>query len=112
MSNTFHAHVYFDPETKRYAKDIHKYFTDFNGSIYYKDVKVGQIHDDPIGPHTKGQFQLAFGLQDLGQVVYALMLKRNPLSVLVHPETGHDVFDHTVNAFWMGDKVPLLLAKL
>ncbi|KAF3928729.1 hypothetical protein AA313_de0207195 [Arthrobotrys entomopaga] len=42
-----------------------------------------------------------------GAFIPWLMLHRGPLSVLVHPNTGHELHDHTVNAIWLGEKLPL-----
>jgi DOPA 4,5-dioxygenase len=113
MSNSYcHIHVYFDPEIKHFAEAIHKYFVAFKGSVHYPSLTVGKIHDNPVGPHTKGQFQMEMNLDEFGHVIHYLMTNRNHLSVLIHPQTGHDVEDHTSNCFWMGDKLPLVLAKL
>jgi len=38
-----------------------------------------------------------------------LMLNRDDLVVLLHPETGDDLVDHTVHAAWFGAVLPLRL---
>jgi DOPA 4,5-dioxygenase len=43
----------------------------------------------------------------LGALFTWLMANRGPCSVLIHPNTGDDVSDHTAKATWMGEKVPL-----
>ena len=40
------------------------------------------------------------------------MLERRGLTVLVHPETGHDLEDHRDRALWMGRVLDLNLAVL
>jgi hypothetical protein len=38
-----------------------------------------------------------------------LMLNRDGLTVLLHPETGDDYVDHTDHAAWFGSMLPLRL---
>ena len=38
------------------------------------------------------------------------MLNRDGLTVLLRPETGHDLRDHGVHAVWFGAVLPLHLA--
>ncbi len=40
------------------------------------------------------------------------MLNRAGLTVLVHPETGDDVADHSEHAAWLGAVLPLRLEVL
>jgi DOPA 4,5-dioxygenase len=40
------------------------------------------------------------------------MLNRGDLTVLVHPETGDQVADHTAHALWLGPPLPLDIAFL
>ena len=35
------------------------------------------------------------------------MLHREELDILVHPETGDDVADHTKHSLWLGEKLQL-----
>jgi len=35
------------------------------------------------------------------------MLHRQELNILVHPETGDDVADHTLHSLWLGEKLEL-----
>lgn len=53
-----------------------------------------------------------FNPEQLGAVFSWLVANRGPCSVLVHPNTGDDVEDHTTFATWMGEKVPLDLDLL
>ena len=41
-----------------------------------------------------------------------LMLNREGLSILVHPETGNDYRDHAEYPLWLGAPLPLLLETL
>ncbi len=52
-------------------------------------------------------YQVAFLPEQFGKVVPWLMLDREELDILVHPETGDDVADHTKHSLWLGEKLQL-----
>ncbi|MBD2726272.1 4,5-dioxygenase [Nostoc sp. FACHB-892] len=97
----FHAHVYYDSETRDIATRIREEL----GTKF--EVRLGRWHDQPIGPHPKSMYQVAFAPNQFPQVVPWLMLNREELDILVHPETGDDVTDHTAHALWLGNKLDL-----
>ncbi len=106
MISGFHAHVYFDPETYDIAtqlrSEVERRFA----------VQLGRVHSQPIGPHAKGMFQIAFKPMDFAELVPWLMLNRSGLDVLIHPKTGDDLADHNSNAAWLGTRLPLDLEAL
>ena len=102
----FHAHVYFDASTR--AKAVH--LREEVGRLFA--VGLGRVHSDPVGPHPKGMFQIAFPPSVFPALVPWLMLNRNELDVLVHPETGNDLADHTQHAAWLGNRLMLNLEAL
>ena len=53
--------------------------------------------------------QIAFPRELLAAFVPWLMLNRDGLTVLLHPETGDDYVDHTAHAAWFGAVLPLRL---
>src|ERR671933_2514074 len=71
------------------------------------EVQLGRWHDKPIGPHPKAMYQVAFLPEQFGKVLPWLMLNRDGLDILVHPETGDDVGDHTDRSLWLGEKLEL-----
>ena len=97
----FHAHVYFDAASRDAAARVREGLSD------RFEVKLGRWHDKPIGPHPKAMYQVAFLPNQFGNVVPWLMLNREGLDVLIHPETGDDVEDHTNHALWLGEKLEL-----
>jgi aromatic ring-cleaving dioxygenase len=97
----FHAHVYFDTTTRDAAALIRE------GLGARFDVRLGHWFDQPIGPHPKGMYQVAFLPDQFDKVVPWLMLNRQGLDILVHPETGDAVADHAVNSLWLGKKLDL-----
>ena len=67
-------------------------------------VQLGRWHDVPVGPHTAAMYQVAFDTDVFAAFVPWLMLNRNGLDVLVHPNTLAPRDDHLQHALWLGDK--------
>lgn len=103
--NAFHAHVYYDRETREIAARLRQGLARF-------DVRLGSWHDEPVGPHPKSMYQVLFSPDVFGQVVPWLMLHREGLDILVHPETGDSVRDHLDHSLWMGQKLKLRVEVL
>ena len=97
----YHAHVYFDASTIEKARRICETCRDQFG------VVMGRMHEKPVGPHPDWSCQLAFDHAKLADVVRWLALNRDGLVVLLHPETGDELADHTDHAIWMGAVRPL-----
>ena len=97
----FHVHVYFDAATREKAATLREAL----GARFA--VQIGRWHDEPIGPHTRGSYQVKLGHDQLGAIVTWLMLNRDGLSILVHPRTGDDVADHAQYALWLGEPIAL-----
>jgi len=94
----FHAHVYYDPETKEAAQRVREGLSRFA-------VQLGSWHDELVGPHLKSMYQVAFAPEEFGKVVPWLMLNREGLDVLVHPSTGDGKGDHLDRSLWLGTKL-------
>lgn len=97
----YHAHIYFDASTLEKARRICEACRDVFG------VVMGRMHEKPVGPHPDWSCQLLVPHEKLADVTRWLMLNRDGLVVLVHPETGNDLKDHTDHAMWMGAVRPL-----
>ena len=54
-------------------------------------------------------YQIAFPSRMLVSFLPWLMLNRDGLTILLHPETGNDYRDHTAHAAWLGAVLPLRL---
>ena len=98
---SYHAHVYFDAATAEKARRLCSRCRDTFG------VEMGRVHEKPVGPHPDWSCQLAFTPDKFAEVVPWLALNRDGLVVLVHPETGDELKDHTAHAIWMGAVRPL-----
>ncbi len=97
----YHAHIYYDSNTRDVAARVRE------GLGARFDVRLGRWHDIPVGPHPISMYQVAFAVAEFPRVVPWLMIHREGLDVLVHPETGDDVIDHTDHAMWLGTKIDL-----
>lgn len=102
----YHAHVYYEPGTRADAALVR------DGLARRFTARLGRWHDQPVGPHSRGMYQVLFAADQFDRIVPWLMLNRRGLDVLVHPETGDDLADHTRHALWLGQPLPLRLAAL
>ncbi len=75
----------------------------------FPHAKLGRWHDELVGPHSQSMYQIAFPSGMLAAFLPWLMLNRDGLTVLLHPETGNDYRDHTAHAAWLGAVLPLRL---
>jgi DOPA 4,5-dioxygenase len=101
----FHAHIYYDPaKTRNRAERLRE-----RVAVEFPEAKLGRWHDELVGPHPQSMFQIAFPAKMLASFVPWLMLNRDDLVVLLHPETGNDLADHTAHAAWFGAVLPLRL---
>jgi aromatic ring-cleaving dioxygenase len=92
----YHAHIYFKPEQVDIAVSLRQEI----GRTF--KVDIGNIHTKPIGPHTSGMFQIIFMKEQFASFVPWLMFNRQNLNVLIHPDTGNHLKDHTEYALWLG----------
>ena len=100
---SFHAHIYFDGDAQRDAalalrEQIAQRFS----------VTLGRVHDRLVGPHARAMYQVAFDTASFGNFVPWLMLNRQGLTVLVHPNTRDERRDHLVHAVWMGEVLEIV----
>ena len=95
----YHAHIYYDPATTR---DRAARLRAGVGERFPQAV-LGRWHDVPVGPHPRPMYQIAFPVKLFPTLVPWLMLNREGLTVLVHPETHDARADHLDHAVWMGE---------
>ena len=106
MIESFHAHIYYDEPTRAVAAEVREQL----GQLF--TVQLGRWHDAPVGPHPSAMYQVAFAADQYASLSQWLMLNRHGLTVLIHPETGDAVADHSDHALWMGSVLPLNLEGL
>jgi aromatic ring-cleaving dioxygenase len=101
----YHAHIYYDPRnTRSRAARLRQ-----RVAAEFPHARLGRWHDELVGPHTQSMYQIAFASDLLAAFLPWLMLNRDGLTVLLHPETGNDYRDHTAHAAWLGGVLPLRL---
>jgi DOPA 4,5-dioxygenase len=104
----YHAHIYYDPA---FSRDRASVVRDHIAAAF-PEARLGHWHDQPVGPHTQAMYQIAFPPALLPRLLPWLMLNRLGLTVLLHPDTGNDLDDHTDHAAWLGAVLPLRLDVL
>lgn len=101
----YHAHVYYDPaESRSRAERLRARI-----AAEFPQARLGRWHDELVGPHLQSMYQIAFPSEMLARFVPWLMLNRDGLAVLLHPETGDNYADHSAHAAWFGAVLPLRL---
>lgn len=103
---SFHAHVYYDAATRDEATALCAAAAEKFG------IKVGRMHDQPVGPHPRGSCQLTVPVEKFAAVIPWLMLNRRSLTVFAHAQTGDALKDHTAHVLWLGPSEPLDLSAL
>lgn len=99
----YHAHIYYDAKkTRGRAARLRR-----RVAQKFPRAKLGRWHDELVGPHTQSMYQIAFPRDLLASFKPWLMLNRDGLDILLHPETGDDYRDHTAHACWLGATLPL-----
>jgi aromatic ring-cleaving dioxygenase len=99
---SWHAHIYYDVATTRQTAE---WLRERIAELF--PVQIGRWHDALVGPHTASMYQVAFDVAVYARFVPWLMLNRNGLDVLVHPNTLQPRADHMVHASWLGRKLEL-----
>ena len=99
----YHAHVYFEQESLDFATEL----CEKAANLF--TLKMGRVHQKPIGPHPMWSCQITFSSIDFEQFILWLEDNRQGLNVLVHALTGDNLQDHTEYAYWLGNEIELSL---
>ena len=102
----YHAHVYYDAGTREQATKLCTAAGETFG------IKVGRMHDKPVGPHPRGSCQLTVPTEKFAAVIPWLIENRHGLTIFTHAETGDALKDHTDHVIWLGPSEPLKLSAL
>ncbi|SGZ52991.1 CIC11C00000000807 [Sungouiella intermedia] len=103
-------HVYYDDKSrdesnalkKRLLADFPEYASE--GAIIVKQLPV----EKAIGPHYDLFWEVDVARVDVFAKLLSWFVQHHgSLSVLVHPQTGFDLKDHTEHALWLGEKKEL-----
>ncbi|MDQ6962184.1 MAG: DOPA 4,5-dioxygenase family protein [Mariprofundaceae bacterium] len=104
----YHAHIYYNTENKEQAQQIHQ-------QILHEELpidRLGFMHDEPMGPHPQGMFQIQFIDCYLMNIMEWLERNRINHSVLIHPMSDDLVADHRDEAIWLGEALELDFSQL
>lgn len=99
----YHVHIYFDEKgangwmAHMLAQQL---IAAFPGKVSGGN-KVGVV-----GPHSRPNIEVDIKPVAFGEVLQMLQMNSNGLSVLIHPRTGDEHFDHLSAALWLGEPVP------
>lgn len=104
---SWHAHIYYDVATTRSVAERLRERIAENFA-----VQIGRWHDPHVGPHTESMYQVAFDVGVFPEFVPWLVLNREGLDVLIHPNTLRPRDDHMVHALWVGRKLALKPERL
>lgn len=99
----FHAHVYYGAAERAQANAL----CEAAGQKF--GIRVGRMHDNPVGPHPRGSCQLTIPNERFSEVVSWLVLNRSGLTVFTHAQTGNALKDHTDHVIWLGPSETLKL---
>jgi aromatic ring-cleaving dioxygenase len=100
----YHAHVYYDAGTRADAARLCEAAANEFG------IKVGRMHDKPVGPHPRGSCQLTIETSQFDRVIPWLVLNRHGLTIFTHAQTGDALKDHTDHVIWLGPSEQLNLS--
>jgi aromatic ring-cleaving dioxygenase len=103
MINNFHIHLYYSETTIHLAKALAKEVE----SKY--SIQIGTFHHRNVGPHPRWSVQLSVPTHLFGDILSFVAINRKDLTVFSHPDTGHDLLDHTDHAIWMGEVLEMNL---
>ena len=99
---SYHAHVYYKDDDNRARAAV------LREAIEERfEVTMGRWRDEPVGPHPVPMYQVAFEPDQFAAIVPWLMLNRDGLTILIHPNTDDAVADHRDQPFWFGEVLPL-----
>ncbi|CUI80339.1 Aromatic ring-cleaving dioxygenase [Cognatishimia activa] len=100
----YHAHVYFDAETKAQAQAL------CETAAMQFGVQMGHMHDRAVGPHPLPSCQLGATPAQFEKLLPWLALNRDDLVVFCHPETGAHLEDHRDHGIWLSEGLALNLS--
>ncbi|ODV64244.1 DOPA 4,5-dioxygenase family protein [Ascoidea rubescens DSM 1968] len=115
---SYDIHTYFAktnlPEKQKAYQLREKLLEDFAQEIKAGDIRYYKIHDDPLGPHPIGMWEIDFKKPEIfSKIVPWYQINHDGLSVLIHPRSDQgDLKDHTAHAMWLGHKVRLISSFL
>ena len=103
---SWHAHIYFDAATDAASRRLREWVEQRFA------VEVGPWHAAPFGPHTTPSWYFGYTVAQFAEITSWLVLNRQGLRVLIHPNTDDPWADHAVHGLWLGGDQPVRLEGL
>jgi aromatic ring-cleaving dioxygenase len=101
----YHAHVYYDAATRKLAQKL------CDAAAKKFGVKIGRMHDKPVGPHPRGSCQITVEPERFAELIPWLIQNRGKLTIFAHAQTGDALKDHTDHVIWFGQSERLDLSQ-
>ena len=101
----YHSHIYFTLDEMALAGIVRENILKELPQLTY----TGQLITIPIGPHPKPMFELHIPAIQINDAMASIDALRQGLSVLIHPVQHDEMAAHTIDARWLGEKLPLNL---
>ena len=103
----YHAHVFFGADEAAAANAMREALV-----FTLPSIEVGPFLPRAAGPLPCPMFQITLEQQFVEALTKFLEENRENRSVLLHPLTNNELADHTINARWFGEPLPLNLDQL
>ena len=103
MFDQWHAHIYYDEKDSKETAGFLRKAID----LKFPEVVLGNWHNEAVGPHLYPMYQVAFKSDQFGLFVPWLVVRRNGLNILIHPNTENAWSDHVIFGFWLGERLSL-----
>jgi DOPA 4,5-dioxygenase len=101
--DSYHAHVYYEMHNGfETAKELAQLI-----SNRFQNILVSNLIERPVGPHPVPMFEADFSIETFHTFVPWLMLNRQNLNILIHPNTKDMYADHLIYPIWLGNKLEL-----
>ncbi|KAK7687502.1 hypothetical protein QCA50_009379 [Cerrena zonata] len=103
-------HVYYESDTKEESDKLReKLLIDFEQEGKEGLIIVKKLPKDvAIGPHYTPFWEVdVTRVEIFAKLISWFLLNHGTLSVLIHPQTGDDLRDHTNAALWLGKRLEL-----
>lgn len=111
LMQPYHAHVYFNADTRQQAEALHGELQKKLASSALPGLLfVGGLKEGPAGPHPTSQFEVHF--MESALPAMRLAIRASGRTALIHPLTDDDLADHTRLAEWIGTPLELALNTL
>ena len=98
ISNKYHIHIYFSEDSINEIQTLQKAIK----ACLNDKIIFDEIHNSPVGPHPMPQVLYLLYKDNFTEVIEWLNKNTNGFNILIHPNTGDALWDHTEGYIWIG----------